>query len=108
MKNVELVDLLKLTNADGAILVSLKGELIKCENIKSSDNISAMLGVLMSMCKGFSEDMKIGKFKQLIIKSSEGVFIADEIEDLGIIGLFSKDLTKGGVMKIALDKLLNN
>lgn len=108
MSDVELVDLLKLTNADGAILVNLKGELIKAENIEASNNVSAMLGVLVSMCKGFSEDMKIGEFKQLIIKSSEGVFIADEIEDLGIIGLFSKDLTKGGVMKIALDKLLSN
>lgn len=107
MKEIELIDLLKMTNADGAILVSLKGELVKSENIDAGDNVSAMLGVLVSMCKDFSTDMSTGKFTQLILKSEGGLFIAVEIQNLGIVGLYSKDVTRGGIMKIALDKLLS-
>lgn len=106
MESIELSDLLKMTNADGAIIVSPKGELLKAENVNAGANVSAMLGVLITMCRDFCEDMNTGEFNQLILKSSEGVFIADEIKDLGIVGLFSNDLAKGGMMKIALDKLL--
>lgn len=106
MKNLELSELLNLTGADGALLVSAKGELLKAENIEAGDNISAMLGVLVSMCRDFSSDIGTGDFKQLMIKSSNGMFIVNEINDFGIVGLYSKDIAKGGLMKIALDKLV--
>lgn len=106
MNKLELSDLLKLTDAEGALIVDTKGKLIKSENIKSENNIAAMLSVMIDMCKKFSEDMGTGDFTQLIIKMQEGVFIIDELDNLGIVAIYSRDLTKAGLMKVAMDKLI--
>lgn len=105
MDKLVLSDLLEITRADGALIVNTEGELIKSENVENNNNVAGMLAVIVDMCKGFSSDVKIGKFKQLILKSEGGLFIIDEIENYGIVALYSKDLTKGGVIKIAMDKL---
>lgn len=107
MSDIELSDLLKSTSADGAIIISTKGELIESINIESAENIAGMLGVLIDMCGSFSKDLKTGEFDQVMLKSTEGVFVADRIskkDDL-ILGLYSKDLTKGGLMKASLDRI---
>lgn len=106
MKEIELSKLLGVTNADGAIVVNTKGEVLESLNIDSQANIAAMLGVIASMCKGFTDDLLIGKFRQIILKADDGVFIADKLyEEDVIIGLYCKDPSKGGLMKIALDKI---
>lgn len=107
MSDIELSDLLKSTSADGAIIISTKGELIEVINIDSAENVAGMLGVLVNMCKSFSEDLNTGEFDQFMLKSTKGVFMADKIskKDDIILGLYSKDLTKGGLMKASLDRI---
>lgn len=106
MKDIELSKLLEITNADGAIIANTQGELLESENIDESNNIAGMLGVLVTMCEGFTDDLQVGKFRQIILKADEGVFIADKLyEQDAIVGLYSKDSSKGGMIKLSLDKV---
>lgn len=107
MDNLDLSNLLRQTNADGALIANLKGELIKSENIKHSNNIAAMLGVISTMVTDFSSDVGMGDFKQVLFKAEKGVFVADIIENF-IVAVHSKDKSRAGLIMMSMDKLLIN
>lgn len=106
MGELQLNDLLKHTKADGAIVLDTNGEVIDSLLVSSEKNVAAMLSVLIRMCKDLSVDMEIGTFKQIVIKAVDGVFIVDKMhEDDVIVGVYSKDVSKGGLIKLSMDKL---
>lgn len=107
MQNLDLSNLLRQTGADGALIANLKGELIESQNVQHSDNISAMLGVISSVVNDFSKDIGMGDFRQFLFKAEKGAFIADIIEDF-IIAVYSKEISKAGLIMMSMDKLSSN
>lgn len=107
MKNLDLSSLLNQTGADGALIANLKGELIESQNIEHSNNIAAMLGVISTMVNDFSSDVGMGEFKQILFKSEKGAFVADIIKGF-IVAVYSKDMSKAGLIMMSMDKLLKN
>ncbi|TYQ00351.1 putative regulator of Ras-like GTPase activity (Roadblock/LC7/MglB family) [Tenacibaculum adriaticum] len=104
-KNFDLSDFLKLTNADGAIILNAKGELIDSENVENGNNFAAMVAVMVTMASEFSSDIKIGGLKQFICKSDNGVFIVDKFDEDFIVGVYSKELAKAGLIMMSMDNL---
>lgn len=106
MKEYKLSDLLDHTRADGAIILTPEGQVIESLSIEKDKNVAAMLGVLITMCKDLSTDMGMGVFKQIVLKADEGVFIVDKIQqDDVIVGIYAKDVSRGGLIKLTMDNL---
>lgn len=104
----EIIDLkaLKETcDAEGALVINSNGEILESINIHYEDNIAAMTGVITKMAEDLSDDLEIKPMKQLMIRSKNGIFIINKFNDNFIIGLFSKDITKAGVIMLSLNNL---
>ncbi len=103
--NFKLSDFLKLANADGAIILNAKGELLEAENIDRAENFAAMSGVMLKMAKEFSNEIKIGGLKQFVFKAEKGVFVLNNFANEYIVGVYSKDIGKAGLIMMSMDKL---
>lgn len=104
-KDLDLAGFLKLTNADGALIINANGELLDSQNINFENNFAAMMGVMLKMANDFSEDIKIGNLHQFVFKAEEGVFIVDKFDDDFIVGIYSKDKSKAGLIMMSMDNL---
>ncbi|MDY0780803.1 roadblock/LC7 domain-containing protein [Tenacibaculum sp. IB213877] len=104
-KQFDLAEFLKRTNADGAIIINSGGELIEAENVDYGNNFAAMMGVMTKMAEDFTDDIKIGKLRQVVFKATEGVFVLDKFDEDFIVGIYSKDLAKAGMIMMLMDNL---
>ncbi len=105
-KEFKLSDFLKLTQADGAIVLNAKGELIESENVKKAKNFAGMSSVMIKMAKEFSTEIGIGELKQYVFKAKEGVFILNNFEENFIVGIYSKEVAKTGLIMMSMDNLI--
>ncbi len=105
-EDFKLSDFLKLTKAEGAVILNAKGELIESENVKKAKNFAGMSSVMIKMAKEFSNEIGIGNLKQYVFKAEKGVFILNNFEKDFIVGVYSKDITKTGLMMISMDNLI--
>ncbi len=105
-KNFDLTDFLKLTNGDGAIIFNQEGKLLDLVNIDKAKNFAAMSSVMIKMANEFSEEIKIGGLKQFIFKAHKGVFVLNNFDKDFIVGVYSEDITKTGMIMLSMDNLL--
>lgn len=104
-EDIDLKKFLELTGADGILVFNTQGILLESENIDNGKNFAAMFGVLHTMASELSEDISIGNLNQFMFKGDNGIFLVNKIDDDFIIGVFSKDIAKSGLISIAMDKI---
>lgn len=104
-EDIDLTRFLKLTGADGILVFNSEGILLDSENIENGKNFAAMFGVLNTMATDLAEDISIGNLNQFMFKGENGVFIVNKIDNNFIIGVFSKNIAKAGLITIAMDKI---
>lgn len=102
----DLTDFLKLTKADGVLIFNSKGELLEYEHIEKAKNFAAMSAVIIKMAREFSEEINIGELKQFVFKAEKGVFVINNFEADFIIGVYSNNIAKTGLIMMAMDKLI--
>ena len=104
-EDIDLKRFLELTGADGILVFNSEGTLLDSENIENGKNYAAMFGVLNTMASGLSEDISIGQLNQFIFKGDNGLFVVNKLDNNFIIGVFSKNIAKAGLITIAMDKI---
>lgn len=107
MGKINISDFLKLTKADGVIILNEKGELLEEAGIGNKDNVGAMLAVIHQMVNDFTQEVNIGTLNQFIIKAEEGLFMFGKMDDV-IIGIYSKDISKTGLITASMNKLIKS
>ncbi|CAM1344788.1 roadblock/LC7 domain-containing protein [Tenacibaculum amylolyticum] len=107
MGKINTSEFLKLTKADGVIILNEKGELLEEAGISNKDNIGAMLAVIHQMVNDFTQEANIGGLHQLVVKAEKGLFMFGKMDDI-IIGIHSQDISKTGLITASMNKLINS
>lgn len=100
---VNLEALRETCGAEAALVINSGGELLEAINMNHEDNIAAMTGVITKMAQDLSEDLNINSLKQFMIRSEKGIFIVNKFSNDFIVGLFSEDVAKAGIMMLSLN-----
>ena len=105
MKKIDLSEFLKSTQIDGVIVLDKEGTVIEESGMPKKNSVGAMLAVINQMIVEFTEEIDMGFTKKIIIKCDERVFVVVRIEGF-IIGVYSKDISKSGIITASIDKLI--
>ncbi len=105
-REFDLSDFLKLTQADGIAIFDFKGKLLEAKNIEKAENFSGMSSVITKMAKEFSKEIAIGDLTQLILKANQGIFVINHFNKDFMVGIYSSDITKTGLIIMSMDNLI--
>ena len=109
--NQVLDELLKGTDAEGAVIVSTDGLSIasKLRNSEDEDRIAAMSATILSLGEKFATELNRGELEQLYIKGDKGYILFKGISDFAVLGLIVSNETRLGMlflqMKNAAEKI---
>lgn len=109
--NEILNELIKGTDAEGAVIVSSDGLSIASElrSSRDEDRIAAMSATILSLGEKFSSELERGVLEQLYIKGTDGYVLFKGISDFAVLGLIVSNDTRLGMlflqMKIAAEKI---
>ncbi len=109
--NAVLDELLKGTDAEGAVIVSTDGLSIASElrASRDEDRIAAMSATILSLGEKFASELERGNLEQLYIKGDNGYILFKGISDFAVLGLIVSNETRLGMlflqMKNAAEKI---
>jgi predicted regulator of Ras-like GTPase activity (Roadblock/LC7/MglB family) len=109
--NEILDELLRGTDAEGAVIVSSDGLSIASElrASRDEDRIAAMSATILSLGEKFASELDRGTLEQLYIKGENGYVLFKGISDFAVLGLIVSNDTRLGMlflqMKIAAEKI---
>ncbi len=109
--NEVLNELLKGTDAEGAVIVSSDGLSIASQLRagRDEDRIAAMSATILSLGEKFASELERGTLDQLYVQGSEGYVLFRGISDLAVLGLIVSNETRLGMlflqMKNAAEKI---
>ena len=109
--NKVLDELLRGTDAEGAVIVSTDGLSIASELRagRDEDRIAAMSATILALGEKFAEELERGNLEQLYIKGEDGYILFKGISDFAVLGLIVSNETRLGMlflqMKIAAEKI---
>lgn len=109
--NEALDELIRGTDAEGAVIVSSDGLSIASElrTGRDEDRIAAMSATILSLGEKFASELQRGTLEQLYIKGTDGYVLFKGISDFAVLGLIVSNDTRLGMlflqMKIAAEKI---
>lgn len=95
------------TKSSSVLIINGKGKLITSLHIKYEDSVAVMSAAILSMSEKFLTDLDKGSLKQLFLKSTEGVVIANKITNSNFLIIFSKDGSNLGLLMRTTEELSN-
>lgn len=105
---IDLNTLVIETGVESGLIFNIDGILVESVNLEYDGNVAAMIGMILKMCLEMSEDIDNGDLKQVMIKNKDGIVVANKDQYDNCIALFSKDISKMGLLLRKMDSVFNN
>lgn len=93
------------TKSTSALISGVKGKLITSLHLDYSDSVATMSDAIVSMSEKFLSDLDKGALKQLYLKTTDGVAVANKINNSHSIIVFSNDGSNLGLFLRNIDEL---
>ncbi|MFV0247816.1 MAG: hypothetical protein ACK5H1_02490 [Tenacibaculum sp.] len=107
MEKIDFATLIKESEADAGLVFNSEGYVLDSHKVSNQNNVSAMASVLTTMSDEFLQDIMAAKSSNSISLASEkGLVLINKYNNDNIVCLMTKDISKLGVMKLTLKKVM--